>query len=98
MATQLIDDLQAEAPPSKRARLEQSQDLSGTPPIDVMDGTYSTGANTPTPEASKTLKIGSPKMVADEGSASKTRSIPGLGLLGQSPKEEQESTSGGKAK
>jgi hypothetical protein len=99
MATQLADDLQAEAPPSKRARSEQSQDHTERPtPIGVMDDICSTGANTPAPEATKALQFGPPKTMAVENSASNMRGIPGLGLLRQTPKSVQEVASEGKAK
>lgn len=96
MATQLIDDLQTEAPPSKRARLEHAQDLPMTP-IDDMKDICGTAAATPAPDASKALNIESTKITAVEISASKMKGIPGLGLLGlgQTPKNDQEAALGG---
>lgn len=97
MATQVIDELQAEAPPSKRARLEQSEDLSATP-VEVMDDVNSAVANSPTIETSKNTHAGSLKKVAVEYLAPKMGGIPGLGLLGQAPKTEPKPGSGGRVK
>jgi hypothetical protein len=98
MEAQIMDDLQAEAPPSKRARLEESQNPNETPtPIDIMDDIYSTGANTPVPEALKVLQSGSSKTATLENSTPNMKGIPGLGLLGDVRKNLEEAMAEGKA-
>ena len=96
MAMQFADELQAEAPPSKRARLEQSEDMQGST-MDMMEDNYRTAANEPVVEASKTSHTGIQKTTAAESSAFHMKGIPGLGLLRQAPRREQRSASGGKA-
>jgi H/ACA ribonucleoprotein complex non-core subunit NAF1 len=84
--TQLMatDDLQIEAPPSKRARLEEPEQLDN-PMGDDMDDIYSTAANTPGPIAAIETPVQqiNPTMEKPRPIAS---GIPGLGLLGQTPK------------
>jgi hypothetical protein len=96
MTTQFTDELQAEAPPTKRARLEHSEDMQGTT-IDMTDDNYRTAANPRGFEASTTSHTEIPKTVAAESSAFNMKGIPGLGLLGQAPGHEQRSATGGKA-
>jgi hypothetical protein len=95
MATQFADELQAEAPPSKRARLEHSEDLQGTT-TDMTEDKHRAAASEPAAEASKTSHIENKKTPAAESSALNMKGIPGLGLLGQAPGLEQRSTPGGK--
>jgi hypothetical protein len=96
MATRFTDELQSEAPPSKRVRLEHSEDMQGTT-VDMTEDDYCTTANEPWVEASKAPHIEIPKTVAAESSAFNIKGIPGLGLLEQAPKHEQRPASGGKA-
>lgn len=96
MATQFTDELQAEAPPPKRARLEHSGDMQGTT-IDMAEDNYRTAANPAAAEALKASHTELPRTVAAESPAINMKGIPGLGLLGQGPRYEQGSAAGGKA-
>lgn len=85
MATLLVDGLQAEAPPSKRARIEgpdeQTQIL-----VDDMDDSYSTAGNTPSANFTHTTHIQSAVPAPIEQQNALPPGIPGLGLLGQPSK------------
>jgi hypothetical protein len=95
MATENIDELQSEAPPSKRARFENLDDQVQTP-VDTMDDIYSTGANTPAHEVLNHAPVGVAKKVDIENSPAVAVGIPGLGLLGQAQSAEQVATIQGK--
>lgn len=94
MAMQFTDELQAEAPPSKRVRLECSEDMQGT--MDIKEDNYRTVENGPAIEASKTSHIEIQKTAAAESSTLNMKGIPGLGLLGQALGHERKSTPGGR--
>jgi len=94
MAAQFTDELQAEAPPSKRVRLEYFEDIQGTT-MGMMEDTYHAAANESVVKSPKTSQIEIQKMATAESSALNMKGIPGLGLLGQTPVLEQRSTLGG---
>ncbi len=96
MATQFTDELQIEAPPSKRARLERSEDTHRTT-MDVTEDNHRTAASPTALEISNSSGIEPTPMVALENAPSNMNGIPGLGLLGQAPLGEQRSTSRGKS-
>jgi hypothetical protein len=77
MATGGLDDLQTEAPPAKRARLEEFED--------DLDDIYSTGQNTPAQDASPKPEVEAMTQPIIEASNPPSSGIPGLGLLCQSP-------------
>jgi len=95
MAMQFTDELQAEAPPSKRARLEQYENMQGTT-MEVTEDSHHIAASLTAIEASNDPRIGLPKTVAIESVTLSMKGIPGLGLLGQAPTVDQRSTSRGK--
>jgi hypothetical protein len=96
MAMQFSDELQAEAPPSKRARLEQSENMQGAT-MDVTEDNHHIAASLTALEASNAPRIELPKTVAVESPTLSMKGIPGLGLLGQAPTADRRSTSRGKS-
>jgi hypothetical protein len=93
MATEELDDLQAEAPPAKRARFEEFEDDSAI--VDDMDDIYSTGGNTPAQDVSAKPDVEMIMPAVMEASIAPSSGIPGLGLLGQSPNVVQKTSPGG---
>ena len=83
MATSLVDDLQAEAPPSKRVRLEEQEEQTEAP-VDDMGDVYSTAENTPADNIVHITHLDWTAPVSTEQQNALPSGIPGLGLLGQS--------------
>jgi hypothetical protein len=94
MATQFTDELQAEAPPSKRVCFQHPEDIQETT-MEIMEDNYHAQENEPVVEAPQTSHTEIQKIAAAENSALNMKGIPGLGLLGQTPGCEQRSITGG---
>jgi hypothetical protein len=81
MATEELDDLQAEAPPAKRARFEESE-VEFAIANDDMDDVYGTEGNTPAYDPSIKSEAEMITPVVVEVPVTPPGGIPGLGLLG----------------
>lgn len=84
MAMQFNDELHAEAPPSKRVRLEQPEDLQGAT-MDFTEENPHTSASLAAIENPHTPLVEFPRNSAAQSPTISMKGIPGLGFLGQAP-------------
>jgi hypothetical protein len=96
IAMQFTDELQAEARPSKRARLDQIEDMQGAM-MDNTENNHLTAVNLSALEAPNPLVTEVSMALAVENPTLSMKSIPGLGLLGQAPAANQSSAPRGKS-